>query len=329
MGKNFISLDIEKNLWQKGYKHIAGVDEAGRGPLAGPVVAAAVVFDHDEYIEGVNDSKKLNPKRREELFEEITTKALTYGIGVVDNNEIDRINILQATHKAMRKALGSLKLKIDYIIVDGYGLPEKIYPQKAIHGGDKLSFTIASASILAKVFRDRLMREYDKIFPEYGFGKHMGYGTKEHIEAIKKHNPSPIHRKSFSRVKEYLNNIYKNNKTIGKYGEQLAVKYLFDKGFNIIKRNYRVGTLGEIDIIAQKDECIYFVEVKTQLSDRFGPAEFRVDEIKQSQIAKIAEQFLFEQRYKTNLDVKFSVIAIDLKNKIEKIRFYPNAFIIE
>lgn len=326
MPKNKISLDIEEEIWQKGYKNIAGIDEAGRGPLAGPVVAAAVIFKKGDFIEGVNDSKLLSPSKREKLFEEITQKAVAYGIGVVDNQEIDRTNIAQATHKAMRKALGQIREKIDYILVDGNGLPDKIYPQTNIVGGDRKSFTIAAASILAKVYRDRLMKKYDGLFPEYGFKRHMGYGTKEHREAIKKYNPCPIHRRSFSGVKEYMEGIFRNNKSVGKYGEQIAVRYLFDRGFEIVETNYRKGSFGEIDIIAKKDSVLHFIEVKTQTGNYFPP-EVRVDNHKMKQIARIAEEYIFEKEI-GEMDVKFSVVSVLLGKNFEKVKFFEEAFIL-
>ncbi len=198
------NLKIEHSIWQFGKKRIAGVDEAGRGPLAGPVVAAAVIFPPYFYIPEVKDSKKLIPGKREELYALIQEHAIAYGIGLVTPEEIDRINIRQATFKAMRMAIGQLALSPDYILFDGYELPEKIFPQEAIIHGDALSFTIAAASILAKVYRDRLMIEYDKQFPQYGFARHKGYGTAQHREAVRKFGPSPIHRKSF--LKKILNN---------------------------------------------------------------------------------------------------------------------------
>ena len=190
-------LRYERALWQRGVTAVAGVDEAGRGPLAGPVVAAAVIFDHDVYIEGINDSKKLTEKNREIKYGEIQQRALDVGIGMVTETEIDRINILQASLKAMRMAIGRLSVRPDHILIDGNVLPEKFYPQTAIVKGDQICFSIAAASIVAKVTRDRMMIEYDTLYPEYGFARHKGYGTKKHLEAIHQFGPCPIHRKSF------------------------------------------------------------------------------------------------------------------------------------
>jgi ribonuclease HII len=191
------NLEIEHLIWQENVLYIAGLDEAGRGPLAGPVAAGAVIFTPYDYIKEVKDSKKLSAKKREELFELITGKALTYGIGIVGNTEIDRINIRRATFKAMRMAIGSLSKNPQYLLIDGEELPDKLYRQEAVIEGDDRSFTIAAASILAKVTRDRLMLEFHQQYPQYGFDRHKGYGTEFHREMIRKHGPCPIHRRSF------------------------------------------------------------------------------------------------------------------------------------
>ncbi len=178
-------------------KTIAGVDEAGRGPLAGPVVAAAVIFDNDVEIPGVKDSKKLSEKKRESLFDEIIRNSLSYGIGIVYQREIDEINILQATLKAMASAVSQLKNKPDLILVDGNKTFETETEIKPIIKGDAKSFSIAAASIIAKVTRDRIMQIFALDYPEYDWHKNKGYGTKQHIEAIKKFGATEIHRKSF------------------------------------------------------------------------------------------------------------------------------------
>jgi ribonuclease HII len=191
------NLEFEKVIWSSGFRKIAGVDEAGCGPLAGPVVAAAVIFPQDFYHPDIDDSKKLTARKREELFPLIKKAAISLGIGIVSHSEIDRLNIRKATFKAMRKALGSLKSKPDYILFDGYELPERFFRQEAIIDGDEISFTIAAASIIAKVTRDHLMIEYHQQYPQYGFDRHKGYGTVYHREMIRKYGPCPLHRKSF------------------------------------------------------------------------------------------------------------------------------------
>ncbi|MFA6467923.1 MAG: ribonuclease HII [Bacteroidota bacterium] len=190
-------LEYEMKYWSKGIRCIAGVDEAGRGPLAGPVVAAAVIFEKDVLIEGVNDSKKLSEKKREQLFHSIHESALAVGIGIVSHDVIDRINILQASFLAMNKAIALLSIQPQQLLVDGNFFRHELFPVENIIKGDALSHSIAAASIIAKVTRDSLMKDLDEQYPHYGFAKHKGYGTKEHIEAIRCHGYSPIHRRSF------------------------------------------------------------------------------------------------------------------------------------
>lgn len=187
-----------ENLYGKnGEKVVCGVDEAGRGPLAGRVYAAAVVMPHGLIIDGVNDSKKLSEKKRNILFEKIKENALSYGVAWADEKEIDDINILQATYLAMKRAVECLTTKPDVILVDGNRLPDFGIPAEAIIKGDSLSHSIACASILAKASRDKYICKEAEKYPEYLFEKHKGYGTKAHIEALKKYGPSPIHRKTF------------------------------------------------------------------------------------------------------------------------------------
>ena len=182
-----------------GWGAVCGIDEAGRGPLAGPVVAGAVILPKDEKILYVNDSKKLSEKKREMLYDEIMDRALAVGVGIVGPERIDEINILQATYEAMRMAVAQLKVQPDILLNDAVTIPDLKVRQVPIVKGDAKSVSIAAASIIAKVTRDRLMREYDKLMPQYGFASHKGYGSREHIEALRKYGPSPIHRKTFIR----------------------------------------------------------------------------------------------------------------------------------
>ena len=195
---------FEKMYYGQGYQRIAGVDEVGRGPLAGPVVAAAVILPKDGIGEELFDSKKISSKKREELNEIILSKALGVGIGTIGQEEIDLLNILQATLKAMSLAVKNLPISPDFLLIDGLqGLTLPI-PQKPIRKGDQLSNSIAAASIVAKVTRDRMMLECHQRFPQYNFAKHKGYGTKEHRIAIEKFGVCELHRKTFRGVKEYL-----------------------------------------------------------------------------------------------------------------------------
>ncbi len=191
-------LYYERQCRAQGFAHIAGVDEAGRGPLAGPVVAAAVIFPPDTIIDEVNDSKQLPAAERERLFGVITSSAIAYGVGIVHHDVIDSINILQATYRAMHEAISRLSVPPDHLLIDGNRFLAQGVPFTTIVDGDALSFSIAAASILAKVTRDRMMVDYDAMYPGYGFAKHKGYATREHREAIKQFGICDIHRRTFT-----------------------------------------------------------------------------------------------------------------------------------
>ena len=195
---------IEEEIYNKeDVKYICGIDEAGRGPLAGPVVVASVIMPKDSMIEGVNDSKKVSEKKREKLYEEITNTAIAWGVGIIDQREIDEINILNATKKGLTNSLKELEIKPDLILVDALTNIDTLgIPYRSIIKGDAKSYSIAAASIIAKVTRYRIMRQWDELYPEYGFEKHKGYGTKLHIDAIKEYGPCPLHRKSF--IKNFI-----------------------------------------------------------------------------------------------------------------------------
>ncbi len=187
----------ENEARKNGFRMICGIDEAGRGPLAGPVFAAAVILPENFNIEGLNDSKKLSGKKRNELFDVIRENAVAYNVAAATQEEIDNINVLQATFLAMKRAQEGLKTKADFALVDGNRLPPLTIQSKIITKGDSISASIAAASILAKVGRDKFMLELDEIYPQYKFAQHKGYGTKLHYEMIKEHGISPVHRRSF------------------------------------------------------------------------------------------------------------------------------------
>lgn len=191
---------IENEIYKTGVQTICGIDEAGRGPLAGPVVVAAVIMPKDSFIEGVNDSKKVSEKKREALYEQITDEAIALGVGIIDQKEIDEINILNATKKGLTTAIKELKVKPDRIIVDALDKIDTLgIPYTPIIKGDAKCYSIAAASIIAKVTRDRIMRQWDEIYPMYGFEKHKGYGTAMHMQAIREYGLCPIHRRSFTK----------------------------------------------------------------------------------------------------------------------------------
>lgn len=192
-------LKFEKELLNEGFKYVCGVDEVGRGPLAGPVVCAAVIMPTDDIIEGVDDSKKLSAKKREALNGLILEKAIAYNICRVEPEIIDEINILEATKLCMKNAVEGLEVKPDFVLTDGNMTLDISLPQKSIVKGDALSYSIGAASIVAKVFRDALMDEYDRVYPEYAFASNKGYGTREHIEGIKRAGICAVHRRSFTK----------------------------------------------------------------------------------------------------------------------------------
>ena len=189
---------MEKELYDKGFEYICGIDEAGRGPLAGPVVVAGVIMPKDSMIEGVNDSKKVSEKKREKLYDMIIEEAISYSVAIIGQDVIDEINILNATKQGVTKVVEELDVKPNLILVDPLThINTKGIPYDSIIKGDAKCYNIAAASILAKVTRDRIMREWDEIYPQYGFINHKGYGTAKHIQALKEYGPCPIHRKSF------------------------------------------------------------------------------------------------------------------------------------
>ena len=189
---------LELSYISKGFKAVAGIDEAGRGPLAGPVVAAAVVFDEQSQpIEGVDDSKKVPEEKRQALAEQIRMAATAVGVGIASHEEVDRLNILRATHLAMRRAVDNLGIVPDFLLIDGNSYADNTTPFATVIGGDAACYSIAAASIIAKVERDGMMRAYDREFPHYGFAQHKGYGTKDHLKAIRAYGMTPIHRRSF------------------------------------------------------------------------------------------------------------------------------------
>ena len=305
-------------------KHIAGVDEAGRGPLAGPVVASAVILPNDHGIEGLKDSKKLSELRREKLFGEIREKATSIGIGIVHEDEIDRTNILQATRRAMRKAISQLNPRPDEVLIDGYGLPDQVVPNKGIIGGDETVPLISAASIIAKVTRDHIMKNYANVFPDYGFEKHKGYGTPQHMKIISELKACSIHRKSFSPVKENLPSLnhLKKNRLLGKWGEQLAARHLVHQGYFIQKMNFNAAPYGEIDVVANNALTTVFVEVKSATQTTLGELQDQIDESKLEKLSNAFESYIASHEQET--DYRFDIITVLFGHGKPKIQHYKD-----
>lgn len=309
---------------------ICGVDEAGRGPLAGPVYAAAVILPPEIIIEGLNDSKKLSEKKREKLFDIIISKSLSYGIASASETEIDEMNILNATFLAMNRAIGRLKIKPDIALIDGNRSKGIKYNNKCIVGGDGKSASIAAASILAKVSRDRYMRELGKIYPEYYFEKHKGYGTKLHYEKIKEFGVSKVHRKTFlKKCTDRGESAIVSKKLLGRWGEEKAVDFLRKNKYSILGVNYYTR-FGEIDIIAENKKYVIFIEVKLRINNNFGEAREFVNYRKQEKIKKCAQLWLMSNE--TEKQIRFDVIEIyapeSEKTKAPVINHILNAFIM-
>ncbi len=322
-------LEFEQKHWSSGKEHIAGIDEAGRGPLAGPVVSSAVIFPHDIQLPEVNDSKKISEKKRERLYDEIYDSALSVGVGVTHEEEIDEENVLQATFKAMRQSVGQLSIKPDILLVDGNKADIKHYKQESIIDGDQKSLSIAAASIIAKVSRDRMMRQYDIVFPKYGFAKHKGYGTKQHMEAIINRKASPIHRKSFNPVSQHLPSFayIKRNRLIGKLGEQLVACKMIRSGYEILETNYNVAKVGEIDIISRDEGMLVFTEVKTQTAGHgWSESRAQVDEKKSDRIMNAVQHYMDVNEL--DCDFRFDVGEVILGREKPEIKILEEALLV-
>lgn len=305
---------------------LCGVDEAGRGPLAGPVVAAAVILkpDAEIFLSEVNDSKKLSEKKREKLYDKIIENSLHYAVGIVDVDYIEKFNILQATFLAMKKAVEQLEAEPELVLVDGNKLPDLKVKSEFVIKGDSKSATIAAASIVAKVTRDRMMIDFHKKYPNYGFDRHKGYGTKEHYSNIIEYGVTPIHRMSFlKKIREKIPTVQSIN---GQLGEKITYEWLKRNNYSVIAKNYK-SKYGEIDLIAIKNEYICFVEVKLRTAEcGYSPKE-AVNPAKQKKIIKTAISFLKKHpcKYQPRFDV--SEVVKRMTGDF-KINYISDAFIV-
>ena len=301
---------------------IAGVDEAGRGPLAGPVVAAAVILPNSYNLEGLDDSKKVTPKKRSQLFVEIQHQATAIGVGVVAAADIDKTNILQATQQAMKMALGRLKPRPDQAVIDGYALPTQIIPNKGVIKGDQTVDVIKAASIIAKVTRDNMMEQYDIIFPVYGFKRHKGYGTREHMDKLRLNKACAIHRKSFKPIAAAMPTLswLRKEGRIGQWGEQVAAVYLIGRGYEILTMNLRCAPYGKIDIIAKKDGIIIFVEVKTYSKKQLGTPAQNIDQNKLKKLEAAINKYTVDMQVEK--DISLDVICVYLQPSAPKFEHF-------
>lgn len=309
----------------QGVRYLCGVDEAGRGPLAGDVYAAAVILPDDAEIEGINDSKKLTEKKREALFDVIREKAVAYCIATASVEEIDSLNILQATFLAMRRAVEGLSVTPDLVLIDGNQNPPMPVHSRFVIKGDATSASIAAASILAKVARDRYMKQLAADYPQYAFEKHKGYGSALHYQMLDEHGISPVHRKSF--LKKYQSGEESPAAKRGRIGEQTVVDWLLSEGCTIAARNYSVPPYGEIDIIAEKDGITAFVEVKTRKEGAMVSGKAAVTPSKQKKLILAASQYADTHPVGS---CRFDVAEVDMsagkEPRVTALRYYPNAF---
>jgi len=324
--------EIERRLWNSGRRLVAGVDEVGRGCLAGPVVAAAVILAPDTSIPGLDDSKVLTPSHREQLRKVIVDQALAVSLGAVPAPEIDRLNILQASLKAMREALKGLAIEPDRVLVDGNRVPGSRFVESAVVGGDARSISIAAASVVAKVHRDELMVRLDEAHPGYGFARHKGYGSAEHLMALQELGPCSLHRRSFRPVTQAAGERPSSpadstpascRDDVGERGEAAAAAHLESGGYRILARQYR-GAGGEIDLIVRRSDCVVFVEVKTSRHQSFPHPEDRVRRDKQQHLTRAARHFL--ARHGLRGECRFDVIAVVLGTGGPEITHFEDAF---
>ena len=327
------NLEKEKACYAQGHRLIAGLDEAGRGSWAGPVVAGAVILplewpSLESNLEGVRDSKKLSPQRRAQAYELIKEIALATGVGIVPASEIDDLGIIASTRKAMGLAIRELGLRPDFLLIDALFLPEIDIPQSSIIKGDDLCLSIAAASILAKVTRDKIMRAYDGDHSGYNFSQHKGYGTKEHLEAVLRWGPSSLHRLSYAPMKLFKGRVdMKRRKSLGDLGERLAAVYLERQGYLIRERNYRCP-IGEIDLVATEGDCLVFVEVRTRRGKRFGSPEESMTLAKQQRLIDLAESYLAERGERLPL-WRIDLVAVEFSPRgiLERVELVRNAVV--
>ena len=302
-----------------------GVDEAGRGPLAGDVYAAAVILPLDEEIPGINDSKQLSEKKREALYEEITNRAVAWAVGVASVEEIETLNILQASMLAMRRAVEALPVKPAMALVDGNKNPVLPVPSRCLVKGDGTSASVAAASIVAKVTRDRYMVEMDREYPGYLFAKHKGYGSKAHYQCLDQLGPSPIHRMSFLK-KYFAQKSPEAPISGGSRGEAAASQLLAEKGYSILAVNWHC-LYGEIDLIAAGNGALVFCEVKTRSQDGMVSPGEAVSRSKRKKLTDTALSYLSE--HPSELQPRFDVIEVVLsrpEGKVLSVEHLENAF---
>ena len=295
---------------------VTGVDEVGRGPLAGPVVACAVTLPENHTIIGLKDSKKLSKKQRSKLFSIIKKKSIGIGIGIVSWQVIDKINIREATFVAMRIALDELPFKPSFAYIDGEKLDKSKIPNKGVIKGDSLIDAIKAASIIAKVTRDKIMEDYSLIFPEYDFENNSGYGTKNHMNALRRHKASPVHRKTYQPVKLNMPTMMwlKKNNLLTSLSIKLVSLFLYKKEYKIIKLNYKSDTKNPIHVIALKNKTLYFFNVQ-ELNNYSAPINKTII----NHFKSASDNYLKKKDDISNFELGIATILVTKKKKNVKI----------
>lgn len=318
---------LERDYRDRGYRLIAGVDEAGRGPLAGPVLAAACILPPDCDLYGLNDSKKMTPKRREVLYDRIRQEASAFAIAMVGQEEIDRTDILSATKEAMRRALLELKVQPDLALVDAVALEGFDFPLLAENKGDARHNVIAAASVLAKVARDRLMVNWDKVYPQYGFAAHKGYGTPAHMEALRLHGPCPLHRMSFLSFLDPVNKKGPKAHEKGWQTEWVVARDLIDRGHTILAHRYRQEGLGDLDFITAWKSRIHVIECKGRgpSSQGYGGSLSALTESQMQRIRRLAALWLDRHPAYRDQPLEFLYAACDLdgQGRVQTLTYLP------
>ena len=306
--------ELETRLHRSGYVAVAGLDEVGRGTLAGPVAAGAVILPKKprrKLFNLVRDSKQMSAPQRDEAYALITKAARSCAVGWADASEIDRYGIVPSVRLAMRRAIGRLADPPEHLLIDALALPSTNLPQSSIVRGDSKSLSIAAASVIAKVERDRLMIDLAESYPGYGFESHKGYATEQHREAIRELGPSPMHRMTFRPVayaKDRLKRVHPS--TSGEWAESFVVRDLIDRGLEIMSRNYRTR-FGEVDLVARDETTLAFIEVRARRSRAFGSPAETISRAKAWRITAACHEYL--QRHKlTNADWRIDVAEVQL-----------------
>jgi ribonuclease HII len=319
--------NLERRLHSQGYSLVAGVDEAGRGPLAGPVSAGVAILPSDpsgDWVNLINDSKKLSAAQRETAYRHLKIEAVALSVGFSSSQEIDSMGIAPATRLAIRRALEKISSKPHHLLLDAFRIPEINLPQIAIKKGDAISLSIAAASIVAKVERDRLMAGYASTYPQYDFARNKGYGTPSHLAAIDKFGPTPVHRLTFKRVRESASGNSSDTNVVGHNAERLVATHLGFQGYRVLETNYTTR-LGEIDIIASRNGTLVFIEVRARQWGAMVSPQESLTRSKQRKLIAAAQQYIQESETSwSDWRMDLAAVELDKLGQVKRLRIIEN-----